>query len=58
MCCCRGVVWRLFWASHLTGLSLLDFEERAIIATMYTAVFGLMGFEACRRLIGGIMAVL
>lgn len=51
-------MWRLFWAGHLTGLSLLDFEERAIIATMYTAVFGLMGFEACRRLIGGIMAVL
>jgi hypothetical protein len=48
----------VFWAGHATGICILDYEERAVLTVMYAAVLGLLGFEACRRLIGGIAAAL
>jgi hypothetical protein len=51
---CRHMEWRLFWMGHATGICVLDYEERVICTLLHLAVLGLLVFEGCRRLIGGL----
>lgn len=52
--CCRHVEWRLFWVGHTCAISVLDYEERVVFTLLYLAVLGLLVYEGCRRLMGGL----
>lgn len=54
VCGCRHVEWRLFWIGHATGVCVLDFEERVVVTLLHLAVLGLLMYEGCRRLMGGL----
>lgn len=51
---CRNVEWRLFWIGHASGICVLDYEERVVFTLLHLAVLGLLMYEGCRRLMGGL----
>lgn len=50
----KHVEWRLFWMGHACGICVLDYEERVVFTLLYLAVLGLLMYEGCRRLMGGL----